>query len=206
MVEPPKILLEQKQGENELQTSDGRREEDLQKKSKKVSFEGGAIERKRIRKKSPKRDEKVEQALATKVGGAIERKRIRKKSPKRDEKVDQALATKVGGGIKRFHSALHKHLHENLSGKGGKLDPPHVRNHMYQIMSNYHPNILSTYMTGRVHREPKFTNDHHIPSRRGTDTRADVIYSGGSMKPLSHCEDGYLVYHDSDHHPFAEIV
>ena len=92
--------------------------------------EGGAI--RKPRKKSPKRDEKIEQALATKVGGAI--RKPRKKSPKRDEKIEQALATKVGGGMK-FHDAQHKYMYQKLSGRGASRDSPMCRNMMQSIIN-----------------------------------------------------------------------
>ena len=170
-----------------------------------MTSRGGAIIKKRIRKKSPEREEKVEEALATTVGGAIIKKRIRKRSPKKKEEIEEALATQQGGSI-RYHSAMHKHLHESLSGKGGALDTPFVRKHMHSIMKNYDPTVLKTYLTGKVHRLPTFSNDHHKRTKRGTDVGADLLYMGGSMMSVSHCEDGYLVHHDARHHPFHEIV
>lgn len=74
---------------------------------RRVRFSGGAI--RKARKKSPKRDQKIEQALATKIGGAI--RKVKKKSPKKDEKIQQALATKIGGSMK-FHDKHHKYMFE----------------------------------------------------------------------------------------------
>jgi len=57
------------------------------------------------------------QALALDVrGGAI--RKARKKEPKRNKKIEQAIHSKRGGGM-RFHDKSHKYLYENLSGRGG---------------------------------------------------------------------------------------
>ena len=65
---------------------------------KRVTF-GGAI--KKPRKRSPRKNEKIEQALATQAqfGGAI--KKPKKRSPRKNEKIQQALAAQaqVGGAI-----------------------------------------------------------------------------------------------------------
>ena len=98
---------------------------------RKVHFEeGGAI--RKPRKKSPKRDEKVGQALATQRGGAI--RKPKKKDPRRNAKINQALSTEAGGKIK-FHDETHKYLYGKLSGKGGKLDSSRCRKLMHGIMS-----------------------------------------------------------------------
>ena len=107
---------------------------------------GGAI--KKPRKKSPKRDEKIEEALQKKnEGGAI--RKPRKKSPKRDEKIEEALHKKYEGGAirkpKKYHSKHHKYLMEKLTGRGGRLDSPQCRNMMHHVFKNYPPEYFQTY-------------------------------------------------------------
>ena len=164
---------------------------------------GGAIVK--PRKKSPKKDDKIQQALATRVGGAI--RKVRKKSPKKDEKILQALATKVGGGLK-FYDKNHRYMHGKLSGYGAKRDSAQCRTHMYSIMKNYHPNLWNSYIAGRVRDLPKFENDHLQTTAKSSrpDSRADVVDSGGSLNPLSHSENGFLTAHNSEFHNFYEIV
>ena len=165
--------------------------------------EGGAI--RKPRKKSPKRDDKIEQALATKVGGAI--RKPRKKSPKRDDKIEQALATKVGGRM-RFHDAKHEYLFKKLTGKGAKHDSPMCRKMMHDIMSKYDPQILRSYLAGQGKSEPRFHNDHvdqPAPPRRA-DVRPHIVEMGGSLNPITHSEDGFLVSHNSEFHSYFEVV
>ena len=169
---------------------------------RRVKF-GGAILK--PRKKSPKRNEKIEQALATKVGGAIVKPR--KKSPKKDEKIQQALATKVGGGLK-FHDYTHKYMYKKLTGKGAKHDSAQCRGMMHTIMSKYHPSLWNSYLQGKVVDLPRFENDHlqstAAPTRR--DARADVIEHGGSLNPISHSENGFLAAHNFEFHHMVQIV
>ena len=168
-----------------------------------MRFAGGAILK--PRKKSPKRNEKIEQALATKVGGAI--RNPRKKSPKKDEKIQQALATKVGGRLK-FNDYTHKYMYNKLTGKGARHDSAQCRGMMHTIMSKYHPSILNSYLAGKVTDLPRFENDHlqktPAPTRR--DARVDVIEHGGSLHPISHSENGFLTLHNSEFHHMVEIV
>ena len=170
---------------------------------RRVRFSGGAI--RKARKKSPKRDQKIEQALATKIGGAI--RKVRKKSPKKDEKIMQALATKVGGSMK-FHDRNHKYMFEKLTGHGAKRDSAKCRTMMHSIMSKYHPSIWNSYLAGRVKDGPRFENDHlqTTPEPSRLDPRADIVESGGSLNPLSHSENGFLISHNSEFHNFYEIV
>ena len=167
--------------------------------------EGGAI--RKPRKKSPKRDYKIEQALATEVGGAI--KKPRKKSPKRDYKVEQALATKVGGSIK-FHDAQHKYMYNKLSGRGASKDTAQCRQMMQSIMENYHPSFWNSYVAGRVKDVHRFENDHLTnykrPPVKKIDSRPDVVDIGGSLNPLTYSEDGFLMSHNSEFHHQYEVV
>lgn len=167
-----------------------------------IEREGGSI--RKPKKKSPKRNEKIEQALATQVGGAI--RKPKKKSPKRNEKIEQALATRVGGQIK-FHDRRHKYLYHKLSGRGGRLDSAQCRSMMHGIMKNYDPVLFQSYLNGRVMDRPKFKHDHPIVTpkpKRGA--RADVIDHGGSLNSITHSENGFLVSHNSEFHNYLEIV
>ena len=141
---------------------------------------GGAI--KKPRKKSPKRDEKIEEALQKKnEGGAI--RKPRKKSPKkRDEKIEEAIQKKYEGGAirkpKKYHSKHHKYLMEKLTGRGGRLDSPQCRNMMHHVFKNYPPEYFQTYIRGRVTDNTHyFHNDHmtNAPRPRYVDSKADVI-------------------------------
>jgi hypothetical protein len=146
------------------------------------------------------------------IGGSILKVKKKKRSPKDENAIAAHLHNaQIGGSVKKrkrygYHSKLHERLHEGLSGKGGRLDPPFVRRHMAEIMKNYHPSIAKTYFSGKPHVEPTFSIDHNHVTPSGTDTSADVLQMGGSMLPVSHCEDGYLVYHDDTHHPYNEVV
>ena len=164
--------------------------------------EGGSI--RKAKKKSPKRNEKIEQALATRVGGSI--RNVKKKSPKKNEKIAQALKTRVGGGIK-FHDRNHEYLYNKLSGKGGHLDSPECRKMMHSVMEDYHPSLFNSYINGRVMDAPKFIHDHKIPAqRKKINRRPDVINYGGSLNAISHSENGLLISHDSRFHNYVEIV
>ena len=169
---------------------------------RRVKFSGGAILK--PRKKSPKRERKIEEALATRVGGAI--RKVRKRSPKKDEKIQQALATKVGGGLK-FYDKTHN-MYGKLSGHGAQRDSAQCRTMMHSIMKNYHPSLWNSYISGRVKDLPRFENDHPQPQVKPSrpDSRADVVDSGGGLNPLSHSENGFLTAHDDEFHHYFEIV
>ena len=180
-------------------------EQDPEEPIQRVKFAGGAISRK-ARRRSPKRDEKIEQALATKVGGAISKK-ARRRSPKRDEKIEQALATKVGGSIK-FHDKTHKYMINNLSGHGARRDSVRCRSMMHNIMSKYDPSLWNSYLAGRVRDQARFENDHlqTTPKPVRADARADIVETGGSLNRISHSENGFLTAHNSEFHHYIEIV
>ena len=139
------------------------------------------------------------------AGGAIIKPR--KRSPKKDEKIQQALATRVGGRLK-FHSATHEYMYNKLSGKGARHDSAKCRGMMHTIMSKYHPSLFNSYMQGHVVDLPRFENDHlqrtAAPTRR--DARVDVLEHGGSLHPISHSVDGFLTVHDSEFHHRVQIV
>jgi len=181
--------------------------EELEEPIKRVKFSGGAILKAKVRKRSPKRNEKIEQALATKVGGAILKEKVRKRSPKKDEKIMQALATKVGGSLK-YYDRTHKYMINKLSGHGARRDSVQCRSMMHNIMSKYHPSIWNSYLAGRVKDLPRFENDHlqTTPKPRRADPVADIIETGGSLNRISHSENGYLTAHNSEFHHYIEIV
>ena len=180
-------------------------EPELDEPIKRVQFSGGAISKK-VRTRSPKRDKKIEQALATKVGGAISKK-VRTRSPKRDKKIEQALATKVGGSLK-FHDNTHKYMYNKLTGHGARKDSQQCRTMMYNIMSKYHPSLWNSYLAGRVKDLPRFENDHlqTTPVPVKVDARADIIETGGSLNRISHSENGFLTAYNSEFHHYIEIV
>jgi hypothetical protein len=173
-------------------------------------MQGGAI--RKARKKSPKKDIKIEEALEKQMqGGAI--RKARKKSPKKNEKVEQALEKQMQGGrLKKkgpkFFGAMHKHLHQNLSGRGGRFDSAFVREKMHQVMSQYHPSIFQSYLSGKVRdipHDPRFDLGKPAqPTRR--DPKAHVIDSGGSLNGITHSENGFLQSYDSSFYSHYEIV
>ena len=168
-------------------------------------MKGGAI--RKVRKKSPKKDIKIEEALAAKMqGGAI--RKHKKKSPKKDPKIEEALAAKMQGGKLKYHDAVHKYLHRNLSGRGGRLDSPYVREKMHQLMSSYHPALFQSYLSGRVRdipSDPQYAlGGPPQPTRR--DPRPTVVDTGGSMNAITHSENGILHAFDSTFYNHFELV
>ena len=145
------------------------------------------------------------QALAASVrGGSI--RRVRKKEPHRNKKIEQALATRRGGGI-RFHDKSHEYLYKNLTGRGGRLDSAMCRKMMHQIMDKYDPTLFQSYLHGKVKDTPRFHHDHPIKTaREKKDSRADIIDRGGSLNAITHSEDGFLRSHNSEFHNFFEII
>ena len=168
-----------------------------------LTEQGGAI--KKPRKKSPKKNPKIDEALATQVGGAI--KKVRKKSPKKNPKIDEALATQVGGKL-RFWDPTHKYLHGKLTGTGGKMDSPYCRERMHQIMSRYHPALFQSYLSGRVRDIP--TDPQYHPGAKPAPVRADprptVVDTGGSLRGLTHSENGLLQSFDSTFYSHLRLI
>ena len=189
---------------------------------KKVNFEGGAIVAPKLKKK--KKDEKVEEALdaqAAKMGGAIRKPTLKKKKkkPKIEEALD-AQAEKMGGSIKNktqeapqrpakiFHTPTHKYLWQKLSGVGGRMDTPFCREKMHQLMSRFHPSVFQTYLTGKVHME---TPDYHerthpIAKNNPKDNRPTFVDMGGSLRAVSHSENGLLQAFDSTFHHQLQLI
>ena len=139
-------------------------------------------------------------------GGAIDPKKVRFKEKKKDEKVDQALQKKMQGGT--YFDPIHKHLHKNLSGRGGRFDPPYVRKKMHELMSGYHPSVFQSYMKGKYHDLPQDKQYHPGKPIRKTrpDTVAHVINTGGSLSAITHSENGLLHSFDSTFYHHLELV
>ena len=169
---------------------------------------GGAI--KKPRKKSPKRDPKIEEALEmqAKMGGAIVNPKTKK--PKKDKKIEDVLEMQAKMGGTRFHNPTHKYLHEKLSGRGGKLDSNLCRKMMYGIMKNYDPSLWNSYINGKVKTELPFENDHLTSYKPKPRVRprvhADVINHGGSLHGITHSENGFLMAFNPEFHSELEIV
>ena len=86
---------------------------------------------------------------------------------------------------------LYSHLGGKISGRGLAYDPPEVR-HMMMDTFAQHPEVLSTYIQGRV-VNPTYEDPH--PKQR--DSRADLIDFGGSMNSISHIVNGRAVAYNS---------
>ena len=180
-----------------------------------------------MKKKSPKKPKfKQEEAIKYKAeqGGAISapsKKKVKEK--KLDFKIQEALASKASQGgripkevkrkkgkssINRFHDPIHRHLHQHLSGRGGRLDPPYVRKKMYELTKNMHPSIFHSYMHSKPMDLPQHYQDH--PGKNITpnprDSISHVIDTGGSMASLTHSENGLLQAHDSIFYHQSEII
>jgi len=170
-----------------------------------AKMQGGAI--RKPKRRSPKKIPKIEEALEKKMqGGAI--RKPKKRSPKKIPKIEEALEKKMQGGAIRFHDAMHKHLHNNLSGRGGRFDSALVREKMHQVMSRYHPALFQSYLSGQV-RDIPTDRQYHLggpikPVRR--DPRPTIINTGGSMSSLTHSENGVLQAHDSTFYQNYELV
>ena len=142
------------------------------------------------------------------MGGAIKQPKVLKK--KKDPKIQEALeaqAEKMGGRL--FHSATHKYLHEKLTGLGGRLDTEFCREKMHQLMSRYHPSLFQAYLTGKVKDpQPDFHDRvrHPPPRPQPRPTRPTFVDMGGSLKAISHSENGLLQAFDSTFHHHLQLV
>ena len=66
-------------------------------------------------------------------------------------------------------------------------DPPGIRNYMMNTLAQ-HPEVLSTYIQGRV-----VNPTYEQPAASKVDTRAHLIDFGGSMNSISHIVNGRAV-------------
>ena len=178
----------------------------------KFEDEGGAIAKPRAKKKK-KEDPKVEEALrtqASQMGGAIRKPILKKrKKDERDSKVEEALdaqASQMGG--KLFHNPTHKYLWGKLSGRGGGFDSPFCREKMHQLMSRYLPSLFNSYLTGKVKRlVPDYHERPHPPPRpQREEKRPTFVDRGGSLRSVTHSENGLLQSFDSNFHHYLQLV
>ena len=168
--------------------------------------EGGAI--RKPRKRSPRKMPKIEEALEkTAQGGAI--RKARKRSPKKMKpKIEEAIEKKAQGGRMRFHDPIHKHLHKQLSGRGGRLDDPYTRKKMHEVMKGYHPAVWHSYMHGRYRGIPEHRQYHAGAPIKPTraDPRPTIVDSGGSLSALTHSENGILQSFDTNFYHHFEMI
>ena len=151
------------------------------------------------------------------MGGAIRKPTLKKKKkkPKIEEAID-AQAEKMGGSIKNkthrpakiFHTPTHKYLWQKLSGVGGRMDTPFCREKMHQLMSRFHPSVFQTYLTGKVHMD---TPDYHerthpIAKNNPKENRPTFVDMGGSLRAVSHSENGLLQAFDSTFHHQLQLI
>ena len=170
--------------------------------------EGGAIVKPILKKK--KKDPKIKEALdvqAAQMGGAIKDPKLKKK--KTDPKIKEALeaqAAQMGG--KLFYSPTHKYLHEKLSGRGGRLDTAFCREKMHQLMSRSPPSFFQAYLAGKVNEPtPNYhERSHPNPRTQPKPRRPTLVDTGGSLKGISHSENGLLQAFDSTFHHFLQLV
>ena len=86
---------------------------------------------------------------------------------------------------------MYSHYGGQISGKGARFDPPHVRKFVHHTLKQY-PKLLHAYNAGRVVNPPGF----QVPFR--ADSRGpDIIDYGGSLPQISHSENGRLVHFDA---------
>ena len=93
-------------------------------------------------------------------------------------------------------TGAYSHFGGRLSGLGLAYDPPDVGKAMIKTLQG-HPEILATYVSGRVPGLPPARRDGLQQFAR-RDAGATVIDFGGSVNALTHSVDGYLVAHDSN--------
>ena len=107
-----------------------------------------------------------------------------------------------------YHDAIHKHLMQNLTGRGGGFDSPFMREKMHQLTSQYHPSIFHSYLSGRARNLPQ--DRAHLPGapvrRNRADPRPTVVDTGGSLNGITHSENGLLQAFDSTFYTHAELV
>ena len=90
-------------------------------------------------------------------------------------------------------SSMYSHYGGQISGRGAKFDPPHVRKFVHHTLKQ-HPKLLDAYNKGKVVNPPIMK----VPYRRG-GRGPDIINYGGSLHPISHSENGKLVTFDEGH-------
>ena len=89
-------------------------------------------------------------------------------------------------------SRMYSHYGGQMSGKGARFDPPHVRQFVHNTLKQY-PRVLAAYNRGTVINPPVRTVHH----KSGSTPGPDIVDFGGSLHPLSHSENGRLVSFDN---------
>ena len=182
------------------------------KKPKKPKEEtGGAI--RKPKRRTPKKPARVLDADVEDTGGAI--RKPKRRSPKKPARVLDADVEETGGAVKkprrrrRYHDRVHRHLMENLSGRGGRFDSPFVRKKMHEMLQ-HDPTLWQSYVKGKYHMPPHHAADHPgLPLPKQTVKQLSPILlesRGGSMPMLTHFENGRLAAHDSSFYNSVEIV
>ena len=176
----------------------------------KETFKGGAIIK--PKKRSPKKPPaKITEALAASVqGGSIKTVKKRQKKPQKkpQKDIEEALSASMQGGKLTFHDSVHKHLHHTLSGRGGRFDSAWAREKLHQVMSGAHPALFQSYLSGRVRDIPQ-DRQYHAGGPIGPvrkDVRPSVVDFGGSLRSISHSENGFLQSHDPTFYHNFELV
>ena len=113
-------------------------------------------------------------------GGRIAKPK--KRSPKKDQKVREAIQKKIQGGKLRFHDPIHRHLHKNLSGRGGRFDPPFVRQKMHQMLSAY-----QSRLEGKTKLKDRISALAEVRSEEGYMAEAHEDGDGGFALIENHC-------------------
>ena len=92
-------------------------------------------------------------------------------------------------------AGAYSHYGGTLSGLGAAHDPPDVVRAMMKTFAQ-HPEVLHTYIQGRVPNPPQHVPHltKHVNARRGAG--ASIVDYGGSLRGITHSENGYLVSHD----------
>ena len=106
----------------------------------------------------------------------------------KDEDTDEELFDEEAGA--------YSHYGGSLSGRGLAHDPPHVARAMIRTFAQ-HPEVLHTYIQGRVPNPPQLVRHLTQHSHAKRDAGASVVDYGGSMNAISHSENGYLMTHDA---------
>ena len=105
-----------------------------------------------------------------------------------DEPDEELLVDEEAGAYSHYGGAL--------SGLGAAYDPPDVAKAMMKTFAQY-PEILHTYIQGRVPNPPQKVRHLTEHSHARRDAGASIVDYGGSLRAISHSENGYLVSHDS---------
>ena len=172
-------------------------------KSTKASMPKGTSLKQAMKKASATWKKKKKVSFSDK-GGAIRKPGLRE-TPVDVRRIETTERLMPQGGLydddddtdtEDEEAGAYSHFGGRLSGLGMAYDPPDVANAMIKTLQG-HPEILATYVSGRVPNPPPARRDGLQRFAR-RDAGATVIDFGGSVNALTHSVDGYLVAHDSD--------